>query len=70
MSGNCISAAVCEHLDVKVPYASTSDRERNLKDIPLPIYVFRVDWRQDVSLDAKVGVSPELMARRGADQLS
>lgn len=59
-SGICISGAVREHLDGKVPFALTSLGERNLKNIPRPIQVFRVDWQDEVAVEGGIldGVPP------------
>ncbi len=68
-SGICISGAVREHLDGKVPFALTSLGERNLKNIPRPILVFRVDWQDEVAVGGGIldGVPP---AGRSKDQPS
>ncbi|MEI2302243.1 adenylate/guanylate cyclase domain-containing protein [Ensifer sp. MJa1] len=69
-SGICISASVREHLDGKVPFALTSLGERNLKNIPRPIFVFRVDWQQEAPVDGGILSVPTLAVRRGKDQPS
>ncbi|MGF6255350.1 adenylate/guanylate cyclase domain-containing protein [Ensifer sp. LBL] len=68
-SGICISGAVREHLDGKVPFALTSLGERTLKNIPRPILVFRVDWQDEVAVGGGIldGVPP---AGRSKDQPS
>lgn len=59
-SGICISGAVREHLDGKVPFALTSLGERNLKNIPRPIQIFQVDWQDEVAVGGGIldGVPP------------
>ncbi|WP_455918909.1 tetratricopeptide repeat protein [Ensifer canadensis] len=69
-SGICISASVREHLDGKVPFALTSLGERTLKNIPRPIFVYRVDWQQDMPVGGSIASAPLLAPRRGKDQPS
>jgi TolB-like protein/class 3 adenylate cyclase len=69
-SGICIAASVREHLDGKVPFSLTSLGERSLKNIPRPIFVFRVDWQQETPVEGGIASAPSLAARRGKDQPS
>jgi len=69
-SGICISASVREHLDGKVPFPLISLGDRNLKNIPRPIFVFGVDWQQETSVEGGIASVPPLAARRGKDQPS
>ncbi|ANK72771.1 hypothetical protein FA04_09090 [Ensifer adhaerens] len=68
-SGICISGAVREHLDGKVPFALTSLGERNLKNIPRPILVFRVDWQDEIAVGGGV-LNGAPLAGRSKDQPS
>ncbi|MBB3590535.1 TolB-like protein/class 3 adenylate cyclase [Rhizobium sp. BK529] len=69
-SGICISGSVREHLYGKVPFALTSLGERELKNIPRPISVFRVDWRQEAPEKADAGPAPSPGDRFGRDEPS
>ncbi len=68
-SGICISGSVREHLDGKIASALTSLGERSLKNIPRPVWVFRVDWaNEEQASDGLFGAS--LAGRFGKDQPS
>ncbi len=67
-AGICISGSVREHLYGKVPYAVTGLGEQALKNIPRPIAVFRVDWREEAPVPASAAPSPA--PRFGRDQPS
>ncbi|HEV7322128.1 MAG TPA: tetratricopeptide repeat protein [Ensifer sp.] len=69
-AGICISAAVRDHLDGKVPFALISLGEQNLKNIPRPISVYRVDWQNDAPVEGAMVPVPPVAARRGKDQPS
>jgi len=69
-TGICISGSVREHLDGKVPFTLTSLGERALKNIPRPIWVFRVDWSRDMPDQGGDGPAPLLATRFGKDQPS
>ncbi len=69
-SGICISGSVREHLDGKVPFALTSLGERSLKNIPRPIFIFRVDWQEEAPTEGGMVPLPTFSARRGKDQPS
>ncbi|MCK3777237.1 hypothetical protein MZK49_10875 [Ensifer sesbaniae] len=69
-SGICISGSVREHLDGKVPFTLTSLGERSLKNIPRPIFVFRVEWQQATPVEGGIASAPSFAVRRDKDQPS
>jgi len=69
-SGICISGSVREHLDGKVPFTLTSLGERSLKNIPRPIFVFRVEWQQGTPVESGVASGPSFAVCRDKDQPS